>query len=251
VLKVLNLVHLGELEEARRLLEQGRKIAREQGDMEVVGWSHTHPTWLAYFQGQGEPEAALGHAQQALAIAEQMGGSYSRAWAWLHLGLAERMQGEWQRAIEALERSVAISREGRTGVELDPRRLVLLGESYLGLGDLERALALVGEGLDIAHARGQRPDQTHASLALARVLLSSAGPAARAEIEAALTAALELARDTGAKAFEPLIHVERAELARQSGDEEEHERELREAHRLFTEIGATARAEQMAKELGP
>ena len=87
------------------------------------------------------------------------------------------------------------------------------------------------------------------SLALARVLLGSGGPVAREQIEAALARALELAGDTGAKGFEPLIHVELAELARQSGDEEGHERELREAHRLFTEIGATGHAERLELEL--
>jgi hypothetical protein len=30
---------LGELEQARHLIEQDRKIAREQSDVEVVGWS--------------------------------------------------------------------------------------------------------------------------------------------------------------------------------------------------------------------
>src|SRR5206468_8342268 len=247
VLKGLHLVELGELEEARRLLEQGRKIAREQGDIETVGFSHQFSTWLAYFQG--EPEAALGHAQQALEIAERIGGSFSRAYAWLTLGWAERMRGEWRQAIEALERSLAIARESRTGAERDVSRLALLGESYLGLGDPERARALVAEGLAIAHARGHCSAATHAHLALARVLLGSAGPAARAEIEAALARALELARETGAKAFEPLVNVELAELARQSGDQEGRERALREAHRLFTEIGATARAEQVAREL--
>jgi hypothetical protein len=33
------------------------------------------------------------------------------------------------------------------------------------------------------------------------------------------------------------------------GDERKRERELCEAHRLFTEMGATIRAEQVAKEL--
>src|SRR5256886_12126830 len=93
------LVILGELEEARKLIEQGRKIAREQGDIEVVGWSHMWSAWLAYVQG--EPEATLGHGQQALEIAERIGDSFSRAWAWLQLGLAERMRGEWERSIEA------------------------------------------------------------------------------------------------------------------------------------------------------
>ena len=55
---------------------------------------------------------------------------------------------------------------------------------------------------------------------------------------------------SGAKSYEPFLHVERAELARLTGDEATRQRELGEAHRQFTEMGATARAEQMAKELG-
>jgi adenylate cyclase len=247
VLKGLNLVDLGELEEARRLLEEGRNIGREQGDIETVGFSHNVSAWLAYFLG--EPEAALGHAQQALEIAERTGSSFSRAWAWLWLGLAERMRGEWRRAIEAIERSAAIAREGRTATEADAWRLALLGESYLGLGDPERARALVSEGLEIARAQGHVLFETNASLALSRVLLGSAGLAARAQIEAALARALELERDRGGRAFEPLVHVELAELARQSGNEEGRERELREAHRLFTQIGASGHAERLSADL--
>jgi hypothetical protein len=41
-----------------------------------------------------------------------------------------------------------------------------------------------------------------------------------------------------------------AELARLSSDEITRQRELREAHRLFTEIGAPIRAAEVAKELG-
>jgi tetratricopeptide (TPR) repeat protein len=245
--KGLVLVELGELEEARRLIEQGRKIAREQGDTEVIGWSHNFSTWLAYLQG--EPEAALGHAHQGLEIAERIGSSFSRAWAWLWLGLAERTRGEWQRAIDALERSAAITREGGTGVEGDGWRLTLLGECYLGLGDPERARTLVAKGVEVARAQGHRFNERHASLALARVLLGSAGTAAHAEIDAALADALKLARDTGAKAFEPLVHVELAELSRQLGEEEGCQHELREAHRLFTEIGASGHAERLSGEL--
>jgi hypothetical protein len=69
------------------------------------------------------------------------------------------------------------------------------------------------------------------------------------EVEATLTRAQELARETDAKASEPLVHVELAELARQSGDPEGRERELREAYRLFTEIGATGHAERLSAEV--
>ena len=54
---------------------------------------------------------------------------------------------------------------------------------------------------------------------------------------------------SGAKSYEPFLHVERAELARVVGDEVGRQRELREAQRLFVEIGAPIRAEQVAKEL--
>src|SRR5207302_64089 len=82
--------------------------------------------------------------------------------------------------------------------------------SYLGLGDPGRARALVEEGLAVAREQGNVPYGIHASLALARVLLGSAGPAARAQIEAELTRALELAHETGAKAYETLVRVELA-----------------------------------------
>jgi hypothetical protein len=114
---------------------------------------------------------------------------------------------------------------------------------------VERARALAAEGLEIARARGNVWNETLASLALARVLLGSAGAAARAETGAPLARALELARETGAKAFEPLVHVELAELAHQSGDHEGRERELLEAHRLFTEMGATGHAERLTAKL--
>jgi hypothetical protein len=47
----------------------------------------------------------------------------------------------------------------------------------------------------------------------------------------------------------PMVHLERAELARQSGDREDWERELQEAHRLYAEMGATGHAERLAGEL--
>jgi class 3 adenylate cyclase/tetratricopeptide (TPR) repeat protein len=238
---------MGELEQARQLIEPGRKLARDQEDMETVGLTHMYSAWLAHFVG--EPGGGLGHAQQTLEIAERIGGPFSRVAAWFSLGSAEQRRCEWQRSIEAFERSFAIARESRVGAELDAWCLGLLAESYLGLGDTERARELVEEGLEIARVRGQPGYEIPASLALARILLGSGDAASRTEIEAALARTLELARDVGAKSYEPLVHVELAELARQSSDEEEHERELREAHRLFAETGATGHAERLAAEL--
>jgi len=75
-------------------------------------------------------------------------------------------------------------------------------------------------------------------------------PGAAGEIQAALAEASAWIESTGAKSYEPFLHLERAELARLTGDQTSRENALREAHRLFVEIGATARAEQIAREIG-
>jgi len=126
---------------------------------------------------------------------------------------------------------------------------VTLGEAYLGLGETARAAGLLREAVALLGSRGQAPGEINANVVLARILLASEGLSVREGIESALARADELVRNTGMGSVEPLIHVERAELARQGGDEEERERELREAHRLFTEIGATGHAERLVGEL--
>ena len=59
----------------------------------------------------------------------------------------------------------------------------------------------------------------------------------------------ELIEQTGARLYTPQVHEQRAALADLSGDGAEAERELREAHRLYTGMGATGHAERVAREL--
>jgi hypothetical protein len=81
-------------------------------------------------------------------------------------------------------------------------------------------------------------------------LRETRGVEAVGEIQASLAEAAAWIKRTGAKSYEPFLLLERAELARLTGDEAGREHALREAHRLFVEIGATARAEQVAREIG-
>ncbi len=53
----------------------------------------------------------------------------------------------------------------------------------------------------------------------------------------------------GWEGLAPPVHEQRAELAQRGGDVAIAERELREAHRLFTEMGARGHAERVAREL--
>jgi len=88
--------------------------------------------------------------------------------------------------------------------------------------------------------------EVHAQLARARVSLAQGGVDARSEIEATLDRALALVHSTGARSYEPQIYVERARLAGLRSDAAGREQSLREAHRLFTEMGALGHAERLA-----
>jgi class 3 adenylate cyclase len=245
--KGMDLAFLGEVEEAGRQIARGREIATEQGDAEVLGWTHQWSCFHSYYLG--EPGTALGHARRAVEIGERIGDWFARSWDWLFLGVAEVMREDWQAALEALERSREICREERTAVEAEPWRLGFLAEAHLGLGEAMRAREAAGEGVAIARAQGNVLGEIVASLAQARVLLGADGSDARAEIEAVLARALELIRRTGMRAYEPHVHLVLAELVRQSGDETVWREKLSEAQRLFTEIGASGYAERTATQL--
>jgi tetratricopeptide (TPR) repeat protein len=197
----------------------------------------------------GDAERAMFHAQEAMEIAERIGDAFSRTWAWSWMGGASVMAGHWDRAIEALGRAQAISAERSAAVDAESWALTWLAEAHHGLGDSDRAADLARDAAALARGREQPTPEIGASVALARILLAAQGLSARDEIDAALARAQALVDATGAHGHEPAIHLELAELARQNGDEAERERELREAHRLFMQIGATDHAERLAGEL--
>ena len=244
VFKAGALASLGELAEAGELLERGIRLCREEGDLETAGWGHMWSFWHRFYAG--DTDAALSQAQQALEVAERLGDSFSRTWAWAFFGAAQLAHGRWEEALEALERSAQMSSERRTAVEGRGWFLSWLAEAHLGLGDTDRALEMVREGVEIAAAGGLLPSEAFGRLILGRVLLASG---AAGEAEEQLGRALEISRQTGGRSLEPLVHAELAERARLGGDETARERELREAHRIFTEIGATAHAERLAGDL--
>jgi hypothetical protein len=124
-----------------------------------------------------------------------------------------------------------------------------MAAAHLGLGDGAKALALAEEGIAVCRRRGARFWEFRALLTRMRALRETRGLQATREIEAAIAEADAWIKMSGAKSYEPFVHVERAELARLTGDEATRERELREAHRLFTEIGAPIRAAEVARDL--
>jgi hypothetical protein len=127
--------------------------------------------------------------------------------------------------------------------------LAILADAQLGGGLGDEARDTAHEALELARQRGLRGDECLARLVLARVLRATEGVAVRGEIASQLDTAAAIVEETGAVVYAPFVLEERAALARLIGDEPGWERSLREAQRLFAEMGAAPRAERLAREL--
>ena len=228
--------------------ELDRVIERARPSQQLMPLYLSHAFHVSRCEVAGEAAPALAHGREALNSAERMGNQFGRVFAYFSLGLANVMNRAWHDALKALEQALAIGRERRLLV-VEGGMVAMMAAAHLGLGDHARALALAEEALAVCRRRGTRLWWFTAQLTRVRALREVEGLQATKEIEAALAEVAGWIETSGAKSYEPFLHVERAELAQLTGDEATRQRELGEAHRLFTEIGAPIRAEQVAREL--
>jgi hypothetical protein len=115
---------------------------------------------------------------------------------------------------------------------------------------MERARELAAAALkDAEEKKGGPPILLPASLGWARVQLADTESIDADGVESRLRHALDVAAVSGARRYEPLLRVELAELASGLGDDERRHQELREAHRMFLEIGADGHADRLAQQL--
>ncbi len=239
--------HMGRFAEAARTAEHTMERARARGDREVLGIALNATSLLRLMTG--ERERGLHLARQSVENAEALGTALSRALALGALGRAQVATGRWGEAVETLGAALALMRERRTVLYMELINLALLAEAYLGAGDPARARETMSLALEIGRRRSVPVHDIRALLARARVGLAIEGSEGTAEVEATLSHAATLVAATEAHAYTPFIHLERARLSLLTGDEAAHERALREARRLFTDMGATARAEQVGRAL--
>ncbi len=246
--KGMLLTEVGDLPAAASSLEAGRDLAREHGDLESLAIAHLYSSWHAL--AAGDVETSLAQATSAVEISERSGDALSRVWAWSFLGASELARSNWQSAVEALERADALATENRAAQEGRAYRLVHLAEAHLGVGDVERARALAARALAVAEETPEAPTiVVPALLGWARVQIAADDSIAADQVESRLRRALALAASTEARRYEPLVHVELAELAGRLGHDAERERELQQARRLFGEIGADGHVERLTKQL--
>ncbi|MCH7709038.1 MAG: AAA family ATPase [Myxococcales bacterium] len=239
------LTDIGRHEEAKSSLDLAEALSRQHGEAENLAWT-LGQGYGALARNTGDYQAAVKRAREAVEIAEKIGSHFSQALAYEALSEALNLDGECSGAAAAAERSLLIARDTRTGLMDEAAQLVALANAHVGLGDTDRGCELAEEAVEVARRRSTRVYEARALLTLARGLTEEGRAEFQARAEEALKRALSLIDETGNEALRPFVHLEQGRLARRTGEEAGHQRELREAHRLFAEMGATGHAERLA-----
>ncbi len=194
-------------------------------------------TWLTHCLAErGDFAAATTRGQEGIDLAESIDHPYSRAYAYWGLGHVYMRQGEFQKAIDVLERGLAICREWGITVWI-PRYASYLGAAYAHSGRLDEALPLLEEGVARADAMHFAVHESSLVAALGEGYLL----AGRKE-DAARCAqrALGLARTHGERGHEAWVHWLLGEIAMGADgqpDPAQAARGYREALRLAEELG--------------
>jgi adenylate cyclase len=238
------LMDLGRFEEAVAAQQRAEELARRFEDGEVAAWNDT---WRSrVYQRTGDAAPALAAARRAVEAAEKIGSIFARSMAHGAYGTALGMSGDWSGSRESLDLALEIARSTGVGRFMEAYQLAALAEAHLGLGQAERAREVAEEAVQSARRMEMPVAEILARLSQVRVLLALDGAAAREEVENALSRCQELVAATGAASCEPHIHLERARLAEVLGDDTARTKLLREAHRLFRELGAVGYTERVA-----
>jgi adenylate cyclase len=239
---------LGRIPEAVAWLGRCEELARSRGQTETVNWIQY--IFIEVSALTGSFADTRGRADRFLEYAHERGSMFDVVLSSYTSGTARLLNGEAEEAACVLTRGLESSRRERVGLSVEGIFLARLAEAQLAAGEVEKAEATAQEAIRSSQQRGTRVYECCGYLARARVLLKARGAAARAEIEAALANCLSLIEETGVRCYEPCVHEERARLAQLLGDTSSGERGLRDAQRLYVEIGAGGHAERLAEELG-
>ncbi len=237
--------YLGRLAESQRVIHEGVELARSLGEQEVLIWALSSSSLVPVIADR----QALPQAERAVELAEEGQLPFSLALSCLALGKAYLSEKRWREAAGAIQHAMDVTQTRETAFHWKTEMLGALAETLVETGDGVAALARAREAVALSEQHGLRAALISNRIALVRALLRTERMAGKEEIEASLEQARTLIADSGAVAYAPAVHVEAANLARLDGNDTAYDREVREAHRLLSEMGATGHAERLAKEL--
>jgi class 3 adenylate cyclase/tetratricopeptide (TPR) repeat protein len=230
----------GRLQEALPEIDRVLTLTREHGEPEMATWVISTYVRLADLAGELGPHIAA-MAREAVGISEDTGNRAMHVAALGAFGIAQLASGRKEDAVAALTRGVEDGR--RRGLQFEEGRLLAyLAQARLECAHEAEAIRTADEAVAVSMKQEALVLACHALLVRARVRRVTEPTGSDDAVLADIQSGLALAEDLGAATYEPFIHEE---LGRLHNDAEE----LREALRLYRQIGATGHVRRLGCEL--
>ena len=191
----------------------------------------------------GELQAAREHAEAAVTLSHEHGFTLTWAWGTVFRSLALAGLGHSENQVQEAYDAVAKLRGAGIGLWM-PHLLARLAETQSKVGQVDEALRVLDEALEISTRRGDRCYEAELYRLKGQMTLQSSGarPAAAVQrkVEAGFEKALEIAKAQSAKSLELRGATSLARLWQQQGKTAEAHDLLAPVYNWFTEGFATA-----------
>jgi class 3 adenylate cyclase/tetratricopeptide (TPR) repeat protein len=242
VLRARVLLNLGRLDEAEQCLDRARELAKS---LYIQLRIETMRCFV--IRGRGFPAGAVEQIANHVERTDRAGLHLLRVQGRVALAEAQLAAGRLRDATETIDTAIAIARETvastyiLTGFERIRAQILLEQGELVPARELVEAL-VAGGAFTPAGLVGVR-------LVLARALTVCDAAGEQSRIETILDELSSHSAVFEAPPMQAAVRVERSRLARALGDDAGWERELREAERMYAEMGATGHVERIEKEL--
>jgi tetratricopeptide (TPR) repeat protein len=205
--------HLGDLQRARRLIEEAIGLARELGHPPTTGMALWYK--LLIEGARSDLERVLADAENLLRISQQHRMAFHAAIARVYLSWARGRLGDARNGAEELRHSLAdYSSQGNRAAT--PAYLGLLAELEAAAGYPDLALTHINEGLVGAQEGGQLIADAFLYRLRGDILLKR-NPADLAAAEDAYKTAIAIAKQQGARSWGLLAALSLAKLCQSTG----------------------------------
>jgi tetratricopeptide (TPR) repeat protein len=185
----------GDLERCEQLVEQGLRIAEEQGDPETASWSRGSKAMLLAMQGK--PEAGIAVGRRNCELTERLGDVFSRSLALGNLGTAQLAAEDYDGALRSFEEAERLHREAAGGGdEQEAWRGAIRAEALTGLGRAQEAIEIAAWAAQTARKRELNWSLPLALLALGRARAASGVEGAREALDEAAAVATRTGSQT-------------------------------------------------------
>lgn len=223
-------VYAGHYESALEQCEQALKLVGDRAAPQMLGRIYANMGGACWFIKR--PHDGIRYLEKAVHYYERTEHKVNAAAGYNNLGINLTLVGEWERAQEALKRSLELAFEVDRYNAHVPMILNSLGELRILTGELEEAQNLLQRALNLAIEHGNKWYEGQARRTLGRYLLA-VGDDARARAEG--EAALKLAEQIGDRQALCESHLLLAETSLRQGNGDECAEQLQKVSSKTTE----------------